>query len=455
MVVSKEIVKLEHSAVQLSVTVGASDVRSQYDDLIKSYAKNLQIPGFRKGKVPKEVLERKFGESLKGEAMGRIMEKSLQDLFIADDFPVESRPLPYSTPSVKGEPVLDLEKDLTFVVSYDVFPEVKVGTWKGVEVEAPVVQVEKEDLDRELEQVRDRNAVVIDKDDSAKVAKNDVVTVSYKELEEDGSVVPSSERQDYVFTVGTGYNVFKFDDEILGMKKDETKEFSKTYPADFEDKDLAGTTKKLSVTIQAVKEKKLPALDDELAQDVSEKFKTLDDLKADLRSTLEKNLENKVRELKISAFLEKLLETTPIELPESMIRAELESRWRSLARRFNATSEQLLGIVQSSGKSYEDLLDEWKPEVEKALKSRLIVETLMKELTVEASDEELEKELESMALSMNVGIDEVKKHYERDDMKEYLRSDIKEKKFFDLVLAEAKIKKGKKAKYLDLVANNG
>jgi len=207
--------------------------------------------------------------------------------------------------------------------------------------------------------------------------------------------------------------------------------------------------------MQAVKEKKLPALDDDLAQDVSEKFKTLADLKADLRSTLEKNLENKVRELKVNSFLEKVLETTTITLPESMVRAELESRWRSLARRFNATSEQLLGIVQSSGKGYDELLDEWRPDVQKALKSRLIVEQLMQELAVEANDEELEKELETMAASMNVGLDEVKKHYERDDMKEYLRSDIKEKKLFNLVLAEAKMKKGKKAKYLDLLADNG
>jgi trigger factor len=454
-VVSKEIARLEHSAVKLTVTISSADVRAQYEDLIKSYAKSVQIPGFRKGMVPKAVLERKFGESLKGEAIGRIMEKSLQDLFQAEDFPAESRPLPYSTPSVQDEPALDFDKDLSFAVTYDVFPEVKVGTWKGVEVETPVVSVENEDVARELEQVRERNAVVLDKEDGAKVAKGDVVTVSYSELGADGSVVAGTERQDYAFTVGSGYNVFKFDDEIVGMKKDETKDFEKSYPADFEDKDLAGQTKKLRVTVQTVKEKKLPDLDDDLAQDVSEKYKTLADLKADLKANLEKTLENKVRELKINAFLEKTLETTTVELPESMIRMELESRWRTLSRRFNASSEQLLSIIQSSGKTYEDLMTDWRPEVEKALKARLVVETLMKELAVEAGDEELEKEFETMASSMNTSLDEVKKHYENEDMKEYLREDIKERKLFDLLLAEAKMKKGKKAKYLDLISNNG
>lgn len=455
MVVSKEITHLEHSAVKLSVTIGADDVRAQYNDLLQSYSKNVQIPGFRKGKVPHAVLERKFGESLKGEAIGRIMEKSLQDLFAAEDFPADARPLPYSTPSVQDEPALDFDKDLAFTVTYDVFPEVKVGTWKGVEVETPVAAVAEEDITRELDQVRERNAVVLDKEDGAKVAKGDVVTVSYCELSQDGSVIPATERQDFAFTVGTGYNVFKFDDEIVGMKKGDTKDFDKSYPADFEDKDLAGTTKKLRVSVQTIKEKKLPALDDDLAQDVSEKYKTLADLKADLKATLEKNLENRLRELKINAFLEKTLETTVVELPESMIRVELENRWHQLTHRFNATDEQLLGIIQASGKTYDDLMTDWRPEVEKSLKARLVVEKLMKELNIEVADGDIEGEFETMASTMGTTVEEVKKHYEREDMKNYLREDLKERKLFDLLLAEAKIKKGKKAKYLDLISNNG
>lgn len=450
MVVSKEIKRLEHSAVSLTVTVGKDDVRAQYDEMLKSYAKSVQIKGFRKGMVPKEVLERKFGPSLKGEAVGRVMEKALEELFEQ----IEEKPLPYSTPSVKDEPSLDLDKDLTFTVSYDVFPDVKAGAWKGVEVEAPVVSVEDADVDRELEQVRDRNAVVLDKDDSAKAAKGDVVTVSYCELGDDGAPVPGTERQDYVFTIGTGYNVFKFDDEIVGMKKGETKDFEKAYPADFADKELAGTSKKLRATVQALKEKKLPDLDDELAQDVSEKYKTLADLKADLRANLEKTLEAKLREIKINALLEKIVADSSIDLPESMFRIELESRWRALARRFNATPEQLVNIVASSGKTPDDLMAEWRPDVEKALKARLVVEKLGKDLGVEVGDDDVKKEIETMASSMGVGVEEVEKHYEREGMKDYLKDDLKDRKLFDLLLSEAKAKKGKKAKYLDLMGDN-
>jgi len=450
-VVSKEIARLEHSAVKLSLVVAKDDVRTQYDELIASYAKKVQIKGFRVGKVPKDVLERKFGDALKSETVGRVMEKAMEEA-LQD---IAEKPLPYSTPSVDAEPELAFDKDLSFSVVYDVFPTVLVGEWKGTEIEVPVSSVENEDIDRELEQIRDRNAVVLDKDDDAKAAKGDVATVDYVELDEAGAVVPGTERQGFAFTIGSEMNIFHFDDEVVGMKKGETKDFDKTYAEDFSDKDLAGKTKKLRVTLSALKEKKLPDLDDELAQDVSEKYKTLSDLKKDITERLGKNLEARLRELKMNTFLEKVLEKTTIDLPESMIRIELDSRWRNLARRFNTDSEQLLRIVESNGDSYENLLAQWRPDVEKALKARLVVDNLGKELGVDVSDEELEKEYEVMASSMDTTAEEVKKHYEGQQMQDYLKEDIKERKLFDLLLAETKQKKGKKTKYLDLVGNNG
>lgn len=454
MAISKEIKRLEHSAVSLSLTVSADEVRTQYDELIANYAKNIQIPGFRKGKVPRSVLENKFGDSLKAEASGRIMEKAVHEAFEAEDIPLTERPLPYSTPEVQEEPELDLGKDLKFTVKYDVFPTVKVPEWKGVEVEVPAVEVSADDIKRELEQIRERNAIVLDKDDSKAAAKDDVLTVNYSELDENGNSIPGTEREDFVFTAGSGANIYKFDDDVIGMKKGESKDFEKKYPADFEDPELAGKDKKLRVTLTGIKEKKLPDLDDDLAQDVNEKFKTLDDLKADIKSGLEKNLENKIRDIKVNGILEKVLEKTDIDLPESMVRIEQESRWRNLARRFNADSDQLMKILASSGKTYEDLMNDWRPEIEKSLKSRLIVEEIVKELKIEASDEDIEKEIETMAAGMNMDIAEVKKHYEQENMKEYLREDIKERKVFDSMIAEAKLKKGKKQKYLDLMDNN-
>jgi len=453
--VTKEITRLEKSSVKLSVTIGKDDVRSEYDGLISEYTKNIQMPGFRKGKVPKDVLVRKFGDTLKGEALNKIMEKGLGELFGEDGLPRESRPLPYSTPKVQDEPKLDLENDLQFSVVYDVLPAVKVEKWQELEVEIPDVTIADEDLAKELEDIRERNSIVLDKDEGESAGKDDVVTVNYSELNDTGEPVPDSAREDFTFTLGTERNIFKFDNEIMGMKKGETREFVKSFPEDFEDKELAGKTKKLKVTLTALKIKKLPDLDDDLAQDVDEKFQTLDDLKNSIRERLNRDLDSRLRNMKINALLEKIMENTPVEIPESMINMELDSRWGNLARRFNTNTEGLYKMMGNSPGGAASILEGWKPDVIKSLHSRLIVETLMEDLKLEASGEECEKEIEKLAGESKVEIDEVKKYYESEQMKEYLGESIKENKLFDIFIDKNTFKIGEKKKYLDLIENNG
>jgi trigger factor len=453
--VSKEITPQEHSSVKLTVTVGKDDVRSEYDLLLGKYSKTIQIPGFRKGKAPREVLIRKFGDALKGEALGTIIEKAVTSVFEDETLTKAEKPLPYSTPQVQDEPELDLEKDLTFSVVYDILPKVSLGRWKGLEAEVPEVTVTDEDLQRELEEIRERNAFVLDRDEGASAEKDNVVTVNYSEIDGDGAVLPGSERQDFVFTLGSGYNIYKFDDELMGMKKGETRDIEKTYPEDFNDPLLAGQTKKIRVTLTALKEKNLPELDDELAQDVDEKYKTLEDLKNSIRERLTKNLEQRLRDVKIDKLLEQIMENTPVDVPESMIRIELDSRWRNLARRFNTSPEEIIKMMEKSGKTAEEIQEEWRPSAIKALHSRLIVETLIEEQGMSASDEEVEKELENMAAESGNTLEDVKKYYGQGNMQEYLREDIKEKKLFDILLSENTIKWGKKEKYLDFLSDNG
>jgi trigger factor len=467
-IVSKEITKLEHSNLKLTLTVGKDGTRTEYDALLADYSKSVQIPGFRKGKVPKDVLVRKFGEALKGEAMGRIIEKSIAEVFDDETFPKENKPLPYSSPELQDEPVLDLDKDFQFSVVYDVLPQVKVEKWQGLELEVPDVSITDEDINRELEAIRERNAIVQDKDDGEQACAGDVVTVNYSELGENGEPLAGTERQDFVFTLGSGYNIYKFDDDLVGMKKGESKDFEKTYPADFSDplsadqsavdqnsvdKELAGKTKKLRVTLTALKVKNLPELDDDLAQDVDEKFKTLEDLKHSIRERLDKDLDRRFKEIKINKLLEKIMETTPVEIPESMTRLELDSRWRNLARRFNTDTEGLYKIMGSKSQGAQSILESWKPDANRALHSRLIVETLIKELGLEASDEEVAQEIETQAAASGAA-EEVKKYYEQEQLREYLKEDIKEQKFFDRLLTENTIKPGQKENYLDFISNN-
>ena len=460
MTVTKEITRLEQSNVKLTLTIARDDVNSEYDALLTDYTKNVQIPGFRKGKVPREILIRKFGEALKGEALGRIMEKCIGEVFEDESFPREDRPLPYSNTQLQDEPpVLDLEKDLQFSVIYDVMPKITIGKWEGLEAEIPDVSVTEEDLSRELEAIRERNAIVLDRDEAEKAANNDVVTVNYSELGENGEVLAGTEREDFVFTLGSGYNIYKFDDEVLGMKKGESRDFEKTFPQDFEDKDLAGKTKKLKVTLTALKLKKLPDLDDDLAQDVDEKFKTLEDLKNNIRERLSGNLDQRLKEIKNNILLEKIMETTPAVIPESMVRLELDSRWRNLARRFNMDTQGLQKMMEQNSQDIQAILDGWRPDAVRALHSRLIVETLMEELKLEVSDEEVDREIENITTaggesSANTA-EEIKKYYQEEKVKDYLREDLKERKFFDILLEKSIIKAGKKTNYVDLMGNNG
>lgn len=450
MVVSREIEKKEHSQVQLTVKVAQEEVRKEYTDVLSYYAKNIQLPGFRKGKAPQDLVERKLGEAVKADAFGKLIEKALKEVLDAEDFPATDRPLPYSQPTLREVPEFSLEKDLSFSVTYDVFPTVTVASYKGIEVEEPVVEITDEDIKTELETLRERNAFVIDKAEGSPIAANDVVTINYAEVNEGGEVIPGTEREDFVFTVGSGMNYYKIDDEILGMKKGESKTITKSYPEDFEFPELAGKTKTITVTITALKEKKLPDLDDEFAQDVDAKYTKLEDLKKDLKQKLEKNLEQRKRELKIQQILEKLLEASTIDLPESMIRLEEESRLRSVARRLNMSVDQLIQIYQANGKNLEELLNEWRPDVERNLKKQLIVDTLIKNLSITVSDEEVEQEIAKQAQEMNISLEEIKKYYD-DTNKAYLKEDLQQQKLFDLLLGEVKVKKGKKQKYLDLM----
>lgn len=455
MKVTKEISKLENSAVKLTATIAKEDVVSGYNKNISKYAKNVQLPGFRKGHVPVKVLEQKYGDSLKQEVLADLIDESLNQIF-AEEESKDIRPLPYTQPRLDGDklPEFSTDKDLTFSVVYDVFPSVEVKDFSKIEVKEPQVEIGEKELNEELKAIQERNAVVIDKKEGEPVEKDNIVTIDYKELDDSGTAIPGSEREGFVFTVGTGENIYKIDDEIVGMKKDETKEISKTYDAKEENKDLAGKTKKISVTVKAIKLRNLPALDDELAQDVSEKYKTLDDLKKDISKGLESAKNRKIAELKSQSLLEQLVEKNPIVLPKSMIQAEMESRWRMMAQQFQTTPEQLEKMISASGQSKENMLTQWTGDAEKMLKSRLIVDALIREKNIAVTPEEVEAEFSKIADESGSTIEEVKEHYKDARAKEYIIDEIKENKLYDELYKQVKVSKGDKVKFADLFKNN-
>lgn len=455
MKVTKEISRLENSAVKLTATIAKEDVVSGYNKNISKYAKNVQLPGFRKGHVPVKILEQKYGDSLKQEVLADLIDESLNQIF-AEEESKDIRPLPYTQPRLDGDklPEFSTDKDFTFTVVYDVFPSVEVKDFSKIEVKEPQVEIGDKELEEELKAVQERNAVVIDKKEGEPVEKDNIVTIDYKELDDTGAVVAGSEREGFVFTVGTGENIYKIDDEIIGMKKDETKEISKTYDAKDENKDLAGKTKKISVTVKAIKIRNLPALDDDLAQDVSEKYKTLDDLKKDISKGLESAKNRKIAELKSQSLLEQLVEKNPISLPKSMVQAEMESRWRMMAQQFQTTPEQLEKMISASGQTKEAMLTQWTGDAEKMLKSRLIVDALIREKNISVTPEEVEAEFAKIADESGSTVDEVKEHYKDARAKEYIIDEIKENKLYDELYKQVKVSKGDKTAFADLFKNN-
>ena len=440
--VTKKIEKLENSSVKLTVTIGKADVAASYNEVVAKYAKNIQIPGFRKGKVPVSVLERKYGDALKNDAVSEIVEKALGDIFEEmDKNKSDDRPLPYSQPTIDDIPLLDTTKDLTFAVKYDVFPKVEVKNFDGIEIKVPEVKITDDDLKEELEAIRQRNAMVLDKKDDEAVAKDDIVTVNYCELDDKDAEIAGSQRQDFVFTVGTEQNIYKFDNEIIGMKKGETKDLTK---------EVDGENKKVRVTVTAVKVRNVPELDDELAQDVSDKYNNLEDMKNDIKKNLETALENKLKEIKSNSLLEQLVEKNPVELPVSMVKAELDSRFRMMAQQFQTTTEQLEKMLTSAGQKKEDMLTQWTGDAEKMLKSRIIVESLLKEKDISVTAEEIEAEYEKIAAGAGVSVEEVKKHYEDPRSKEYLEDDAKEQKLYTMLFEQVKVSKGEKTTFAEL-----
>lgn len=429
MKLTTEFTNLEKSAVKLTVTIAKKDVQESYNSIVAKYVKSAQIPGFRKGHVPANVLERKYGDAIKADALSEIIDKSLNEIFEKE---TENRPLPYQQPVMDQVPEFDVSKDLTYTVTFDVFPKVEVKDFAGIEVKEPQVTVGDKELEDELKAIQERNAVVMDKKADETAEKDNIVTVDYKE--ENGE-----NRNGYVFTVGSADDIYKISDDVIGMKKDETKEVSKD-------------DKKITLTVKAIKTRQLPALDDDLAQDVSEKFKTLGDLKADIKRNLEVAKTRKIAEIKSQSLLEQLVEKNAFDIPASMLAAELDGRWRMMAQQFQTSPEQLEKMIAASGQTKEAMLEQWTGDSEKMLKSRIIVDSLLRSKNISVTPEEIEAQYAKIAEDGGMTVEEVKNHYSDPRSKEWLIEDTKEQKLYEELYKEVKVSKGDKVSFADLFA---
>lgn len=450
----KKLTVKEKSNAELSVTIKKEEVKKSYNELLHKYSKELQIPGFRKGKVPVSILETKYKSAITGDLAANLIEESLKELF--EKMNEYERPLPYSYPEMKEKPELNLEQDFSFTVHYDVMPKIEMKKIEGFKIEVPEVEPSEADIKKELTALQDRNALVTVCKEGTEAKKNNIATIDYCEIDDAGKVIAGTERQDFVFTIGTKMNLFKIDDDIIGMKKGESKDITKTYDEKETDKELAGKTKKLRVTLKELKYKDLPAIDDELAQDISEKYKTLDDLKADIKKNLTAAVNDKLKKLKEKSLIEQMIEANPFELPESMVRAELESRWIMTANQFRTAPEELEKVFAKTEQSKEKIFETWREDSQKSLKGRVLIETLLKDRKIEISEEEIEAEYKRLSEITGMDTEAVKKYYADPQQKEYFIDNLKEDKLYDELYTKCTITKGKKMpveKFLELKSN--
>lgn len=323
----------EKSQKALTMTIAAADLQKAYGEKLAKYAREMTFKGFRKGKAPIDFVTRQIGDYVREE----VVYDTIDSTFNAEveKLAMEDRPLPYAKASIEGEDKLKdykLGEDLTVTIAYDVFPAVELGQYKGLELEVLDGQVTDADIDAEVESLREQNANIMNKEGEAKLG--DISTVDYAELDEAGVAIEATKRNDFTFTLGSSYNQYKIDDEVVGMKVGDQKTVDKSYGEDFSDESLRGRSVKLSITLTKLKERVLPEVDDDFAQDVKEEYKTVADLREGIRKNLTESLENMQKDEKLDLVFSALRKSSKYTIPQSMrdfsIRTETRNQLRQM-----------------------------------------------------------------------------------------------------------------------------
>ncbi len=389
MIAEKSIKELENSSVALTVTVTADTIEESYKAALNKYAATIQLKGFRKGKAPLSVLESKFGKDIREESTFKIIEEELKE--VLEEVEDKYKPLSYSTPELQEEEGLlpfKSNSDVTFTVKYDVMPTFELPSYTGLTITIPKVELPEEEVTKELDKLRDQNAIVIDKE--GKAEKGDIVTIDYVELDEEDNEVPTTARMDFVFTIGSESDYFEIGEDIIGMGVGDEKTITKTYAEDSTVEEHAGKTVKLNVALKALKLRDVPALDDDFAQDVKDEYETIEDLVNATRKKLEDALTAKLEAAKYNALSKELAKNTTFSIPGSMIEMEVNQTWKRYLQQIGLGEEQVLKLLEMENNSKESIIAPWREGIEKNLRVQLIMEKIMETEKFVADEEEVQ-----------------------------------------------------------------
>ena len=415
--------------LKLTFTVPASRFEEAIQDVFKKSAKYFNIPGFRKGKAPFKIVERYYGDSIFYEDAFNELAPVVYDEEIKENkIEVASRPQVDVVQMEKG-------KDLIFTAIVATKPEVKLGKYKEIPLKKIEYKVTDEDIDHEINHMAEHNSRMVTVEDR-EVKDKDIVTIDFEGFT-DGKPFEGGKAENHELTIGSKTFIPGFEDQIIGMKIGEEKDIKVTFPKDYFSKDLAGKEATFHVVLHGIKEKQLPTIDDEFAKDVSE-FDTLKELKDSIKEKMEKENEERAKHETEDAAIEEVCKNTNIDIPEGMVELEIDNIMQNLDQRLSYQGLNLEQYLKMMGKSEEDFRKDYKEQAEKNVKTRLVLEQIVKDEKIKEDEKYIKEKLEEMAKQYNRKLEDLEKN---EELKNYLAESSKTEQAVKLVVDNAKISK--------------
>ena len=414
--------------VKTEITVEAS----KFDDAMKKVyfksAKYFNIPGFRKGKAPMNIVEKYYGKEIFYEdAFNEVASESYDEALKDNKIEAVSHPTIDVVQMGKGQ-------DLIFTAVVQTKPEIELGKYKGIEINKIEYNVSDDDINHELGHMQEHNSRLITIDDRP-VENGDITVIDFVGSV-DGVEFEGGKAENHELTIGSNTFIPGFEDQIIGMKIDEVKDIKVKFPDEYFSKDLAGKDAVFKVTLHEIKKKELPELDDEFAKDVSE-FDTLDELKASIKEKLETQNADRAKYETEDAVIKAVCEDAKLDIPDGMIHLELDNMIKDMEQRLSYQGLKFDQYLQMMGKTEEEFRKESEPQAIEGIKSRLALEAIIKKEKIEATDKEVNEKLEEMAKSYGKTAEDLK---DNENIKEYIKNGITSEKAIDFLVKNAKIK---------------
>ena len=436
---SLQVEKLEHNMAKLTVEVAAEDVEKALQAAYLKQRKQINIPGFRKGKVPRQMIEKMYGpEVFYDEAANNMIPDAYAKAYDESELDIVSQP--------KIE-VVQMEKGKPFIFTAEVAtkPEVTLGDYKGLKVDKVSTRVTQKEVDEEIEKERERNARTIEVTDRA-VQDKDEVTLDFEGFV-DGVAFEGGKGENHSLEIGSHTFIDTFEDQLVGKNVGDEVDVNVTFPEQYQAADLAGKPATFKVKINEIKAKELPELDDEFAKDVSE-FDTLAEYKESLKKDLEKKKQDEAKRTKEDEAIQKIIDKSKMEIPEAMIDTQCETMIEEFAQRIAQSGLSMDQYLQFSGLTVDGLKEQVRPEALTRIQSSLVLEQIAKEENIEVSDADVDAEIEKMAKNYGMEADKLKE-YMGEGEKESMKRELAITKAVELIMdnikerAKAKTKKEK------------